>query len=125
MQRSSPGCYAFDEAAAMKKEVLEKRRQILSEEHLDTISAMNNLANTLGDQGQLDEATAMFKEVLEKMKQILGEEHPNTKVAMRNLASLVNRQASVPKIAGRYLSGTAGPAKAAKALWYLSRQRTQ
>jgi len=36
----------LDEAAKMKKEVLEKRRRILGEEHPDTISAMNNLANT-------------------------------------------------------------------------------
>lgn len=40
----------------MKKEVLEKRRRILGEEHPDTILAMNNLAATLRDQGQLDEA---------------------------------------------------------------------
>jgi len=35
----------LEEAAAMKMEVLGKRRRILGEEHLDTISAMNNLAN--------------------------------------------------------------------------------
>ncbi|PVH90155.1 hypothetical protein DM02DRAFT_79756, partial [Periconia macrospinosa] len=33
------------------QEVLEKRRRILGEEHPDTITAMNNLASTLGDQG--------------------------------------------------------------------------
>jgi hypothetical protein len=32
------------------------RRRILVEEHPGTISAMNNLANTVGVQGQLDEA---------------------------------------------------------------------
>ncbi|KXJ85088.1 P-loop containing nucleoside triphosphate hydrolase protein, partial [Microdochium bolleyi] len=35
---------SWNEAAAMKQEVLEKRRRILGEEHADTISAMNNLA---------------------------------------------------------------------------------
>jgi hypothetical protein len=40
-----------EEAAKIKREVLEKRRRILGEEHPDTISAMNNLANTLGNQG--------------------------------------------------------------------------
>jgi hypothetical protein len=40
--------------------------RILCEEHPDTISAMNNLASTLGDQGQLDEAAKMKKEVLER-----------------------------------------------------------
>ncbi|KAK3939624.1 P-loop containing nucleoside triphosphate hydrolase protein [Diplogelasinospora grovesii] len=69
---------SWGEAAAMKKEVLEKRQRILGDEHPDTISAMNNLANTLGDQGKLDEAVAMLKEVLEKMQRILGREHPHT-----------------------------------------------
>ncbi|KAB5522861.1 P-loop containing nucleoside triphosphate hydrolase protein [Coniochaeta sp. 2T2.1] len=46
------------EAAAMKKEVLEKRQKILGDEHPDTITALNNLASTLGDLGKLDEAAA-------------------------------------------------------------------
>jgi hypothetical protein len=33
----------------MKKDVLEKRRRILGEEYSNTISAINNLANTLGE----------------------------------------------------------------------------
>jgi hypothetical protein len=33
----------------MKKEVLEKRRRILGEEYSSTITAINNLVNTLGD----------------------------------------------------------------------------
>ena len=39
-----------------------------------TISAMNNLASTLADQGKLDEAANMKKEVLEKRTRILGAE---------------------------------------------------
>jgi len=34
----------LDEAASMKREVLEKRRRILRGEHANTISAMGNLA---------------------------------------------------------------------------------
>jgi tetratricopeptide (TPR) repeat protein len=72
--------------------MLKKRRRILGEEHPDTISAMNNLANTLGDQGQLNEAATMLKEVLEKMRRILGEEHPDTISAMNNLAFTLEDQ---------------------------------
>jgi hypothetical protein len=61
----------LEEAAAMKKEVLEKRQRILGDEHPNTIAAMSNLANTLGDQGKLEEAAAMRKEVLEKRQRIL------------------------------------------------------
>jgi pentatricopeptide repeat protein len=35
---------------------------------------MNNLVNTLGDQGKLEEAPTMLREVLEKRKRILGDE---------------------------------------------------
>jgi hypothetical protein len=35
----------------MEQDVLEKRTRILGEEHPDTISAMGNLANTLGNMG--------------------------------------------------------------------------
>ncbi len=37
----------LDEAATMKREVLEKMRRILGEEHPGTIKAMSNLAITL------------------------------------------------------------------------------
>jgi hypothetical protein len=51
----------------MMKEVLENLQRILGEEHPDTISAMNSLASTLGDQGKLEEAATMMKEVLDNM----------------------------------------------------------
>lgn len=72
----------------MFKEVLEKMQRILGTEHPDTISAMNNLASTLGGQGKLEEAASMFMEVLEKRQRILGPEHPRTIVAKRNLSLL-------------------------------------
>lgn len=43
-----------EEAASMQKEVAERRRRILGEQHPDTIRAMNKLANTLGELGQLE-----------------------------------------------------------------------
>jgi hypothetical protein len=51
-------------------------------EHLDTITAINNLASTLRDQGQLNEAAKIRKDVLKKRRRILGEEHPDTISAM-------------------------------------------
>ena len=42
------------------------------------VSSMHNLANTLGEQGQLDQAAKMKKKVLEKRRCILGKEHPDT-----------------------------------------------
>jgi hypothetical protein len=65
--------------------VLEKRRIILGEDYPDTISAINNLAVTLGDQGQLEEAAKIKREVLEKRRIILGEDYLDTISAINNL----------------------------------------
>jgi hypothetical protein len=72
---------------AIRREVLEKRQRVLGDEHPDTITAMSNLAVTLGGLGKLKEVAAMKKEVLEKMRRVLGDEHPNTISAMNNLAN--------------------------------------
>lgn len=39
----------LDKAAAMQQEMLKKQQYMLSDEHLETISAMSNLAVTLSD----------------------------------------------------------------------------
>jgi len=82
----------LEEAAAMKKEVLEKRRRILGEEHPSTITAMNNLAATLSGQGKLEESIAMFSEAYVKMTTLLGNNHPHTRVVGDNLTRLLLRR---------------------------------
>ncbi|KAF1829951.1 hypothetical protein BDW02DRAFT_457371, partial [Decorospora gaudefroyi] len=59
--------------------------RILGEEHPDTITAMNNLANTLGAQGKLDESIAMFKNAYRKIVVLLGDHHPHSQVVCANL----------------------------------------
>jgi Tetratricopeptide repeat len=81
--------------AAKMKEVLEKRRRILGEKHPDTVTAMNNLARTLEDLGQLDETAKMQKDVLEKRRRILGEDHPDTIGSMNNLANTSYRSRAI------------------------------
>jgi len=57
------------EAAALQEEVLEKCRQILGAEHLDTLKSMNNLALTYQAQGRTREAVALEEKVLENRRQ--------------------------------------------------------
>ncbi|KAI7765615.1 hypothetical protein LZL87_014254 [Fusarium oxysporum] len=45
----------WNDAALPQRELFEKMERILGEEHPDTITAINNLAITLSDQGKLDE----------------------------------------------------------------------
>ncbi|KAF2475044.1 uncharacterized protein BDR25DRAFT_163739, partial [Lindgomyces ingoldianus] len=76
----------------------EKRKRILGEEHPDTISAMNNLASTLGDQGKLEESITMLKKAYKKIIVLLGDYHPHSKILCANLT-----QRSLGKFAALFL----------------------
>ncbi|KAH7122357.1 hypothetical protein B0J11DRAFT_581064 [Dendryphion nanum] len=96
--------FAYDlgqwaEACAVQSYIYGEWKRVFGEEHPSTISAMNNLANTLRGQGQLKEAAAMQKEVVEKRKQILGREHPDTISAMSNLANTLRGQGQLKEAA--------------------------
>ncbi len=56
------------------------------EEHPETLTSMNNLALTLGGQGDLAGARALQEKVLEVRRRVLGKEHPDTLISMANLA---------------------------------------
>ena len=77
----------LDEAASMRREVLEMRRKPLGDEHPDTIRAMANLKSSPVDQGEPGEATSTQREASEKGRRILGEKHLDTIMAMGNLAN--------------------------------------
>ena len=66
---------------------MEKQKNILGEEHPDTLTTIGNLAATYRDQGQWKEAEALEEVVMEKTKHALGEEHSDTLTSMANLAS--------------------------------------
>jgi DnaJ-domain-containing protein 1 len=76
------------EARLLQERVLAARRQLLGEEHPNTLTAMNNLAQTLSAQGDLAGARQMQEQVPAASRQLLGEEHPDTLTAMNNLASV-------------------------------------
>lgn len=62
-------------------------------EHPDTITAMNNLALTLSNQGKTDEAASIQQQALEITHRIRGPEHPDTISVMNNLALMLDDQA--------------------------------
>ncbi|KAJ6547973.1 hypothetical protein DFH09DRAFT_632327 [Mycena vulgaris] len=75
------------DAAQLHLAILEHRRSVLGEDHLDTLSAMGALAVPYNELGKLQEAEELQVAVLEKQRKILGEDHPETLCAMENLAS--------------------------------------
>ena len=67
--------------------MLAVRRRVQGAEHPDTLTSMNNLAETLWAQGDHAGARAIQEEVLAVRRRVLGAEHPNTLTSMNNLAN--------------------------------------
>jgi len=74
------------EAEALEVMVMEKRKQLLGADHLDTLESMGKLANTYWSQGRWSDAEVLGLVVLEKRKLALGDDHPDTLKSMGNLA---------------------------------------
>ena len=67
--------------------VMEKRKQLLGDDHRDTLSSMAILAITYWKQGRRNDAERLEVVVMERSKQLLGEDHPDTLASIANLAS--------------------------------------
>ena len=74
----------YDEAGRLKETevlevmVMEKRKRVLGDDHPDTLTSMEYLAETYWQQGRWSEAEALYLVVLEKRKLVLGDHHPDT-----------------------------------------------
>ncbi|KAJ7111258.1 P-loop containing nucleoside triphosphate hydrolase protein, partial [Mycena epipterygia] len=77
-----------EKAEELQVEVLNKRRNVLGEDHLDTLEAI--LATILIKQGKLKEAEELSLVVLEKRRNVSGDNHPDTHTAMSELAFTCN-----------------------------------
>ncbi|KAJ7743366.1 hypothetical protein B0H16DRAFT_1422938 [Mycena metata] len=78
----------YKQAAKLEEEVLEKQKQVLGQDHPDTLYTMGNLAGSYSNLGEYQKAKEFQVIVLEKQKHVLGENHPNTLHTLGNLASL-------------------------------------
>ena len=58
--------------------VMETMKQVLGDDHPDTLTSMENLASTYRNQGRWKEAEMLEVVVMEKTKQVLGDDHPDT-----------------------------------------------
>jgi serine/threonine-protein kinase len=76
-----------DFAAARHRfaEALALRREVLGDDHPDTVQARSNLASTLFRLGQYDRAEAVYQEIVAIRRHLLGPDHP---VLARTLSSL-------------------------------------
>jgi non-specific serine/threonine protein kinase/serine/threonine-protein kinase len=75
----APAIQQFERALAL-------RRQLLGQDHADTLRSLSNLASAYRQAGRLAEALPLYKEGLERDKAQLGPDHPETLDNMSNLA---------------------------------------
>ncbi|PVF99246.1 hypothetical protein CPB86DRAFT_299061, partial [Serendipita vermifera] len=66
--------------------VVEKRRRLLGDNHLYTLTAINNLAASYSKLGRYKEALPLAEDVVKQRTSLLGEGHQNTLNAMNSLA---------------------------------------
>ena len=70
----------------MRNTIYNAFKEIQGENHLDTLSALNNLANSYSDLGDYKTALEMRNAIYDRRKEILGEKHPYTLSVLSNLA---------------------------------------
>jgi tetratricopeptide (TPR) repeat protein len=87
----------FAAAKPTQQRVLDVSKQLLGEEHPDTLLAMGNLASTLAALGEFTPARQLQERVLELSRKVKGEEHPETLAAMSNLAETLRQQGDFAK----------------------------
>ena len=77
----------YNDSARLLEEGVQIGGAIRGADDPSTLTSMNNLASTYGQQGRTKEACELEEEVLRKRKEILGDDHPDTLTSMNNLAS--------------------------------------
>jgi serine/threonine-protein kinase len=71
---------------------LDTRRTLLGEEHLDTATSMNDLAEALRESGDLKGAEPLYRRALEVRRKLQGNESPEIADSLNNLALLLQQQ---------------------------------
>jgi putative hemolysin len=82
----------WKEAEVLQVPGIETAKQVLGEEHPNTLTSIGNLASTYGNQGRWKGVEVLQVLVMKTTQWVLGEEHPTTLTSMDNLASTYCRQ---------------------------------
>ncbi len=73
-------------ARALYERVHLLRRNMLGEDHPDTLTSANHLANDLRALGEHERARELDEDTLTRCRRVLGDDHPDTLFAANNLA---------------------------------------
>ncbi len=84
--RTYEGLGLWEESRSCNERALGLRKDLLGDEHMQTIQSLNAVAIISFRQGRYDEAATHFQECLRIKQQVLGDDNPETAKAMNNLA---------------------------------------
>ena len=73
------------------KRALYGREKALGNEHPDTLTSLNDLANLLTDKRDYEGAEALYRRALELRERVLGSEHQNTLTTVNDIGNLLDR----------------------------------
>jgi serine/threonine-protein kinase len=82
----------LDAALPLQERALVTRRNVLGDEHPDTLKSLNAMGVLLADQGKPSDAEAMIRDAVQKRRQTLGEEDPDTLTSIYDLGSVLMDQ---------------------------------
>ena len=82
----------FSDSERISLQAVKITIEILGDDHPNTLTTMNNLAETYRAQGKTEAAAMLHEEVLQKSRRILGDDHPDTLTTMSNLAETYQAQ---------------------------------
>ena len=78
----------YGQALTLEEQVLAIRRRVLGDDHPNTLTSMNNLAETRRALGDLQGARDLHEQALAARRRVLGDDHPDTLTSMNNLAAV-------------------------------------
>ena len=85
----------LEQALEPQEQALEIRRHELGDEHLHTLTSINNLGVLLNAQGKAGEAEPLYREALEVSRRKRGTEHPDTLISINNLGMVLKTQGKI------------------------------
>ena len=76
----------------MNRQVLERKKEALGVNHLETLKSLSNLGTVLESQGRHKEAEASIMTALAGLERELGSDHPETLKLVSNMAMFSSTQ---------------------------------
>lgn len=98
----------FDAAIAPQEKALALRRNLLGNEHTDTLESISQAGMLAYFRNQLEQANALFSDALATRKRLLGPDHPDTLSSMDDVATAYYRQGRLDEAEPLFRAALAG-----------------